>query len=58
MEDPYRCFVQEIKEVYMITMLADGDPHGYTFWVVNAIKIIKENKDVTTIGIYWYVIDR
>jgi len=31
MEDLYRGLVHDIKEGYMIAMLANGDPNGYLF---------------------------
>lgn len=37
----HKFFVQDIKEGCMITVLADGDPHGCTFSIVSAIKVIK-----------------
>jgi len=49
MEDLYKGSVQDIKEGCMITVLADGDPNGYPFWVAKALKVFTENEDVTSV---------
>jgi len=40
MEDLYRGSVQDVKEGFMITILADGDPLSYPFWGSKVINVI------------------
>ena len=54
MEDLYRGSVQDMKEGCMITVLADGDPNGYPFWVAKVIKVIIENEDVAGVEVHWH----
>ena len=38
----------------MVTVLADGDPNGYSFWVAKVRKVFTENEDVTGVEVHWY----
>ena len=54
MEDLYRGLVHDIKEGYMIAMLADGDANDYPLWVAKVIKVIVENEDVAGVEVHCY----
>ena len=43
MEDLYRGSMQDVKEGFMIVVLADEDPVGYPFLVAKVRNFINEN---------------
>ena len=44
MEDLYKDSVQDIKEGYMIVVLATDDACDYPFWIAKVMKVNKENE--------------